>query len=76
MKKLWMRILAIAMLAVMLPAAVSCGGDKTPAKTDAPTKTETPDNSAEKPEDTKPPVKERDVPFVDRTEDDTVNDNF
>ena len=66
MKKLWKRILAIAMLAVMLLAAVSCDNKKEPAKTDAPTKTETP----------KPPVKERDVPYEDQTEDDVVNDNF
>ena len=35
MKKLWKRILAIAMLAVMLLAAVSCDNKKEPAKTDA-----------------------------------------
>ncbi|HBF15365.1 MAG TPA: hypothetical protein DDW30_06755 [Clostridiales bacterium] len=77
MKKLWKRILAIAMLAVMLLAAVSCGDkNKEPAKTEAPTKTEAPAQTTEKPEDPKPPVKERDVPYEDQTEDDVVNDNF
>ena len=48
MKKLWKRILAIAMLAVMLLAAVSCDGNiKEPAKTNAPAKTEAPANSGE-----------------------------
>lgn len=76
MKKLWKRILAIAMLAVMLLAAVSCDNKKEPAKTDAPTKTEAPAQTTEKPETPKPPVKERDVPYEDQIEDDVVNDNF
>lgn len=76
MKKLWKRILAIAMLTVMLLAAVSCDNKKEPAKTDAPTKTEAPAQTTEKPETPKPPVKERDVPYEDQTEDDVVNDNF
>ena len=81
MKKLWKRILAIAMLAVMLLAAVSWDGNiKEPAKTNAPAKTEAPANSGEntkkQDEETKPPKKERDVPFEDKTEDDVVDDNF
>lgn len=79
MKKLWKRILAIACLAMMLLAFASCGNDKKLSKeTGAATSTkESQVTETEKPgETTQPPRRERNEPYEDVIEDDTVNDNF
>lgn len=81
MKKYWkllIRILAATMLATMLAALISCGGNTDdPAKTDNTTESKIEDATTGKEEQTtKAPPKERDVPYQDKTEDDVVNDEF
>lgn len=80
MKKLWKRILAIACLAMMLLAFASCGDDKKPSKgtgTGTATSTKAPITTTAKPdESTQAPRKERNQPYEDVIEDDTVNDDF
>lgn len=76
--KLIVRILAVAMLAAMLAALISCGGNKdNPAEPKGSTESKTEDTTSPAEEQTtKAPQKERDVPYQDKTEDDTVNDEF
>lgn len=77
MKTFWKRIVALAMLAMMLLAVVSCGGDEqAPVHTEGQTTAPATATTVAEPEQTKPPVKERDVPYNDKIEDDTVNDIF
>ncbi len=81
LKKLF-SLLAIFALAVLLVATVSCSGDKkeekkTEAKTeDVGTVTESENETTAEEITTAKPVKERDVPYQDKVEDDVVNDEF